>query len=91
MLEDLRGRLRERQITVDVSDKARRHIAEEGFDVVYGARPLRRFIAHDVETRIARLLLANDVRDGAVIRIDVREGEIAIEFENPRDDAEAAA
>jgi ATP-dependent Clp protease ATP-binding subunit ClpB len=91
MLEDLRGRLRERRISVDVSDKARRHIAEQGFDVVYGARPLRRFIAHDVETRIARLLLTNDVRDGAVIRVDAREGEIEIEYENPQDGTEAAA
>jgi len=46
----------------------RRLIADEGFDPVYGARPLRRFMARDVETRIGRALLAGDVEDGAVIQ-----------------------
>ena len=49
---------------------ARRLIAAEGFDPVYGARPLRRYISHEVETRIGRALLAGDVRDGATIRVD---------------------
>jgi len=92
MLNDLRTRLRERRITIDVSDAARRHIAEEGFDPVYGARPLRRFIAHDVETRIARALLAGDILDGATVRVEVQEGEIVITHENPAEpEAEAAA
>ena len=38
-------------MTLELTDKARQFIAEQGFDPVYGARPLRRFIAHDVETR----------------------------------------
>jgi ATP-dependent Clp protease ATP-binding subunit ClpB len=92
MLDDLRTRLRERRITIDVTDAARRHIAEEGFDPVYGARPLRRFIAHDVETRIAHALLAGDILDGATVRVEVQEGEIVITHENPAEPgAEAAA
>ena len=58
-------------MTLEVTDEARRFIAEQGFDPVYGARPLRRFIAREVETRIGRALLAGDVQDGAVIRVDV--------------------
>ena len=91
MLDDLRSRLSERRITIEVTDAARRHIAEEGFDPIYGARPLRRFIAHDVETRIAHLLLTGDVLDGAVLRVEVQEGEIEIAYENPTDETEAAA
>ncbi len=92
MLNDLRTRLSDRRISIDVSDDARRHIAEEGFDPVYGARPLRRFIAHDVETRIARALLAGNILDGATVRVDVQEGEIVVAHENPTEaDAEAAA
>ena len=52
-------------MTLEVTEAARRFIAEQGFDPVYGARPLRRFIAHEVETRIGRALLAGDVPDGA--------------------------
>jgi ATP-dependent Clp protease ATP-binding subunit ClpB len=50
---------------------------------VYGARPLRRFIARDVETRIGRALVAGDVRDGALIRVDAAEGELTVSYENP--------
>ncbi len=49
----------------------------------FGARPLRRFIAREVETRIGRALLARDILDGAVIRVELREGELAVSHENP--------
>ena len=58
MFNDLRARLADRQLTLEVSEDARRFIAQQGFDPVYGARPLRRFIAREVETRIGRALLA---------------------------------
>jgi ATP-dependent Clp protease ATP-binding subunit ClpB len=83
MFNDLRARLGERQMTVEVSEDARAFIAQQGFDPVYGARPLRRFIAHEVETRIGRALLAGDVRDGAVIRVGFAEGELAVTYQNP--------
>jgi ATP-dependent Clp protease ATP-binding subunit ClpB len=92
MLNDLRARLADRRMTMEVSDDARRFIAEQGFDPVFGARPLRRFIAHEVETRIARALLSGDVHDGARISIDLREGELTVDHENPPpDDEEVAA
>jgi ATP-dependent Clp protease ATP-binding subunit ClpB len=50
---------------------------------------LRRFIAHEVETRIARALLGGDIQDGATITVDVRDGEFTVEYENPP--AEAVA
>ena len=83
MLNDLRSRLADRRMTLEVSEDARRHIAEQGFDPVYGARPLRRFIAHEVETRIGRALLGGDVHDGATIRVDRRRGRARRDVREP--------
>jgi ATP-dependent Clp protease ATP-binding subunit ClpB len=80
MFNDLRVRLAERQMTLEVSEDARAFIAQQGFDPVYGARPLRRFIAHEVETRIGRALLSGDVRDGAVIRVGMAGGELSVTY-----------
>jgi len=90
MLNDVRARLADRRITIEVSDAALRYIAEQGFDPVYGARPLRRFIAHEVETRIGRALLSGDVRDGATIGVDWRGGELTVTYDNPPTASEAA-
>jgi ATP-dependent Clp protease ATP-binding subunit ClpB len=82
MLDDLRARLSERQMTLEITAEARRFIAQQGFDPVYGARPLRRFISREVETRIGRALLAGDVLDGAVIRVGYDDGKLAVSYEN---------
>jgi ATP-dependent Clp protease ATP-binding subunit ClpB len=83
MFADLRDRLAERQMTLEISAEARRYIAEQGFDPVYGARPLRRFIAREVETRIGRALLAGDARDGTVIRVDYAGTELSVRYRDP--------
>ncbi|MEA2275032.1 MAG: ATP-dependent Clp protease ATP-binding subunit ClpB, partial [Solirubrobacteraceae bacterium] len=78
LLDDLRKRLAERHITLTVTDRARLFIAEEGFDPAYGARPLRRFITREVETRMGRALLRGDVAEGDVVTIDVVDGQLMI-------------
>ena len=84
MLDDVRARLALLQMRLEVTEDAQRFIAQQGFDPVYGgARPLRRFIAREVETRIGRALLAGDVRDGAVIRVGYTDGELTVSYENP--------
>jgi len=83
MFNDLRERLAERQMTLELSEPARRFIATQGFDPVYGARPLRRFIAREVETKIGRALLAGDVHDGAVIRVDLTDSDLTVSYQNP--------
>jgi ATP-dependent Clp protease ATP-binding subunit ClpB len=83
MLGDVRARLADRQMHLEVSEDARRFIAQQGFDPVYGARPLRRFIAREVETRIGRALLAGAVLDGAVIRVGYTDSELTVSYENP--------
>ncbi|MCU1607094.1 MAG: ATP-dependent chaperone ClpB, partial [Modestobacter sp.] len=71
MLADLRVRLADRAITVGISEDAKRFIAREGYDPVYGARPLRRFIAREVETQVARALLRDGATEGSTVRVDV--------------------
>ncbi len=83
MFDSLRERLAARSQTLELTEAAWRLIAEEGFDPVYGARPLRRFITRNVETRIGRALLAGDVKDGAVIRVDATADQITVSYENP--------
>ncbi|CNF36104.1 ATP-dependent chaperone ClpB [Mycobacterium tuberculosis] len=83
MFNDLRARLADRQMRLSIDEDARRLIAEQGFDPVYGARPLRRFIAREVETRLGRALIAGDVRNGATIHITVADEELNVRYENP--------
>jgi ATP-dependent Clp protease ATP-binding subunit ClpB len=78
MLGELRSRLAERQISLEVSEHAVRFIARQGFDPVYGARPLRRFLAREVETRIARALVAGDVAPGSVVEVGLSDGELSV-------------
>jgi ATP-dependent Clp protease ATP-binding subunit ClpB len=78
MLGELRSRLAERQISLDISEDAVQFIARRGFDPVYGARPLRRFIAREVETQIARALVAGDVAPGSVIEVGITDGELSV-------------
>jgi ATP-dependent Clp protease ATP-binding subunit ClpB len=91
MFNDLRERLAERRMTLEVSTEARAFIAREGFDPVYGARPLRRFIAREVETRIGRALLTGEIHDGAVIRVELENDQLVVRHENPPEEKETPA
>ncbi|GAB3079140.1 ATP-dependent chaperone ClpB [Intrasporangium mesophilum] len=64
-------RLSDRRITLDVSDAARQWLASRGYDPAYGARPLRRLVQREIGDRLARALLAGDVRDGSTVQVDV--------------------
>ncbi len=78
MIETLRQRLKERRISLEMTESARRLIARNGFDPVYGARPLKRFLQRELETRIGRMLIAGEVVDGSVIQIDEQGGNLTI-------------
>jgi ATP-dependent Clp protease ATP-binding subunit ClpB len=69
-LEDLRRRLAEQDLKLDLSDKAVRWIVKTGFDPVYGARPLKRTIQRELETPIARRIVAGDFAPGATVAVD---------------------
>jgi ATP-dependent Clp protease ATP-binding subunit ClpB len=90
LMNELRGRLVDRHITLELSDMAREFVARKGFDPVYGARPLRRYLQHELETRIGRALVAGDVSDGAAVRVDIKDDELAVSIDNPRAEAVTA-
>ncbi|GGP00644.1 ATP-dependent chaperone ClpB [Wenjunlia tyrosinilytica] len=82
LLAELRDRLAEQRITLVLTEPARHLIAAEGYDPVYGARPLRRFISHEVETRIGRALLSGDAREGVTILVDAVGGELTVTLQD---------
>jgi ATP-dependent Clp protease ATP-binding subunit ClpB len=77
-LDDIRRRLATREILVEVTDDARRFIAREAFDPVYGARPLKRYLQRAVETRVARAIIGGDVADGSAIEIVVENDDLEV-------------
>ncbi|HEX7300206.1 MAG TPA: ATP-dependent chaperone ClpB [Solirubrobacteraceae bacterium] len=82
-IADVRKRLADRRMTLEITEAARELIAREGYDPVYGARPLRRFIQREVETRIGRALISGDIRDGAAVIVDADGDELAVSWRNP--------
>jgi ATP-dependent Clp protease ATP-binding subunit ClpB len=87
----IRARLADRRLTLEVTEAARALIAREGYDPVYGARPLRRFIQREVETRIARALIGGDIRDGATVTVDAEDhDELVVAWRNPEAEAPEA-
>jgi ATP-dependent Clp protease ATP-binding subunit ClpB len=88
--DSLRERLAEHRITVRVTDAARRLIAARAYDPVYGARPLRRYIAHEVETRMGRAMLAGDLTDGRLVVLDAADDELLFSYRDQHETAKAA-
>ena len=68
-LDHLRERLAERKITLDLTPEARNFVADEAYDPVYGARPLKRYVQHNIETPLARLIIAGTIRDGQHVSV----------------------
>jgi ATP-dependent Clp protease ATP-binding subunit ClpB len=69
-LAQLRTRLAERHIQIELTDAARTHLVRTGYNPTYGARPLKRAIQKEVETQLARLILKGEVRDGQTVLVD---------------------
>jgi ATP-dependent Clp protease ATP-binding subunit ClpB len=78
-LARLRNRLAERGLSLELTDAAKEHLAEAGWDPTYGARPLKRAIQRLVENPLALRLLGGDFAEGDTVRVDLREGELAFE------------
>ena len=78
LLADLNRRLVERRVSVAFDARAKSWVADRGYDPVYGARPLRRFLQRNVETRLARGLIAGDVPEHSVVTFGVENDELAM-------------
>ena len=70
LIESLRKRLEDKQLGLEITPEAKKYIADEGYDPVYGARPLKRFLQSRVETLAAKLIIADDPAPGSVLVID---------------------
>lgn len=77
-LDDLRNRLVDRDIELDITDGAKDYIVEVGYDPVYGARPLKRYINNNIETQIAKKIVLGYFENGDSILIDNNDGELTI-------------
>lgn len=73
-IDRMQDRLAERRLTIGVTPAARAWLASAGYDPVYGARPLRRLMQKEIDDKLARAILAGDVRDGDTVRVDVAPG-----------------
>jgi ATP-dependent Clp protease ATP-binding subunit ClpB len=80
-LDHLRERLAERKITLDLTPEARNFVADEAYDPVYGARPLKRYVQHNIETPLARLIIAGTIRDGQHVSVGVKNNELVFDGE----------
>ncbi len=75
----LRARLADRHITLDLTDAAKEHLAREGYDPVYGARPLKRFLQRAIETPLSRQLISGEVTDHSRVTVEFKKGELVFE------------
>jgi ATP-dependent Clp protease ATP-binding subunit ClpB len=78
-LERLQKRLAERKIELELSDAAIQHFAEAGYDPVYGARPLKRLLQRELETALARQIVAGKIQDHSRVFVDYRNGQLTFE------------
>jgi len=81
-LGGLRGRLAERRIELELTDAARERLVKVGYDPAFGARPLKRAIQKEIETPLARKLVAGEILDGQKVMVDERNREMVIEVES---------
>jgi ATP-dependent Clp protease ATP-binding subunit ClpB len=79
LLRDLNRRLADRRIEVELDDPAKKWVAERGYDPVYGARPLKRFLQKQLETRLARAIISGGIQEGSRVRFRVENAALVFE------------
>ena len=78
LIADVTKRLAERNIKLEVSQDAKEFIANSGYDPVYGARPLKRYIQRELETRIGRAIISDELPPGSTLQVGVQDGALSI-------------
>ncbi len=79
LIDGLNKRLSDKQLTVVLTPAAKTFVIDNGYDPLYGARPLRRFLQHTVETLVGRKMIADEVLPGATLTVDCAGGELVVE------------
>ncbi|WP_286933026.1 MULTISPECIES: ATP-dependent chaperone ClpB [Aminobacterium] len=88
LVRELQNRLKDQRIDLELSDEAADYIVEAGYDPVFGARPLKRFIMRQLETKMARALISGEVREGSKVYVTVKGGELAFQMTSLYPDSE---
>ena len=81
LLARLNQRLTERKVTIVFTPAARKWVGEKGYDPTYGARPLKRFLQKQVETKLARALIAGEIEDGSQITFSVKDDQLLMKVD----------
>lgn len=79
MVKRLGKRLKDRKISLTITDDAKEYLAENGYDPIFGARPLRRLIEKEIETPLAKMIIAGEVKEGQLVRVDRGEDGLKLE------------
>ena len=79
LLQDLKKRLADKQLSLEISDAAKNYIAENGYDPVYGARPLKRYLQSTLENLLARYIIAGECSAGDTLKVDVKDGKLIVD------------
>lgn len=82
LIAELKDRLIDKRIEISLTSKAKKHLAQEGYDPVYGARPLKRFIQRHLETLLAKAIIAGEIQEGAKVTVDYDETGLKLEIKN---------
>lgn len=78
LIQALSKRLEDKQLSVELTDAAKQYVIDNGYDPVYGARPLKRFLQRHVETLLGRTIIAGDLSEGTKLVVDYRNGELTV-------------
>ena len=84
LIAELNKRLEDKQLRCTVTPAAKAQIIEGGYDPMYGARPLRRYVQRSVETLIGKAILADDVLPGSVLEVDAQDGALTVHILPPQ-------
>ena len=76
LIKDINRRLADRQLEIELTDEAKKFVVDHGYDPMYGARPLKRYLQKHVETLVARVILGDGVREGDTILVAVEDDKL---------------
>ncbi len=83
LMEELRNRLSDRDLKLELTGEARSFIARAGFDPVYGARPLKRYLQRELETKLGRAIIGGSITDGSTMTVEVKDGALSVSWAEP--------
>ncbi len=78
LIQDLNKRLEDKNVEIELTKDAKDYLIDNGYDEVYGARPLKRFVQKKLETLIARKLLTDEIKPNTVVKVECRDNELII-------------